>query len=92
MFKTIAKTGIICLILFGHAANAKKHQSQTSFSKTGTVKMALLPADDTTSIDAIIKATYDVISGEAGPRDWSRFQRLFLPDAKMGAPVKTVQA
>lgn len=45
------------------------------------------PADpaDVASIDAIIKATYAVISGPAGPRNWQRFHSLFLPEAQMGA-------
>jgi predicted metalloprotease with PDZ domain len=44
---------------------------------------------DVSSIDAIVKATYDVISGPAGPRDWNRFHSLFLPEAKMGAVSKS---
>ncbi len=42
---------------------------------------------DVSSIDGIIKATYDVISGEAGPRNWNRFNSLFHKDAFMGAIV-----
>lgn len=42
---------------------------------------------DVQSIDAIVKAVYDVISGEAGPRNWERFHSLFLPEAKMGTIV-----
>ena len=39
---------------------------------------------DVQSVDAIITALYDVISGEAGtPRDWDRFLNLFTPDAKL---------
>jgi predicted metalloprotease with PDZ domain len=44
---------------------------------------------DVASIDAIIKATYEVISGPAGPRNWNRFHSLFLPDAQMGAMAMT---
>lgn len=41
-------------------------------------------AKDVESADAIIKALYEVISGEAGePRDWNRFKNLFAPDAKL---------
>lgn len=36
---------------------------------------------DVESIDAIIAALYDVISGPAGPRDWDRFHSLFAPGA-----------
>lgn len=41
--------------------------------------------EDVASVDAIIAALYDVISGEAGkPRDWNRFRSLYLPGATMG--------
>ena len=39
---------------------------------------------DVSSLDAIMKAVYDVISGDAGkPRDWDRFRTLFHKDARM---------
>ncbi|MDE3002671.1 MAG: hypothetical protein OXU33_12965 [Gemmatimonadota bacterium] len=39
---------------------------------------------DVESIDAIITAVYDVISGDAGePRDWSRWNTLFLEEATL---------
>ncbi len=39
---------------------------------------------DVASIDAIMKAVYDVISGEAGEkRDWDRFRTLFHKDARL---------
>lgn len=40
-------------------------------------------ADDVKSLDAIMKAIYDVISGPPGPRDWNRFQSLFIPEAHL---------
>ena len=41
-------------------------------------------AEDVASIDAIIAAVYDVISGPAGEaRDWDRFRSLFLPEARL---------
>jgi hypothetical protein len=40
--------------------------------------------DDVGSIDAIISATYQVISGPAGrKRDWARERSLFLPGARL---------
>ena len=39
-------------------------------------------ADDVNSIDAIMRAAYDSISGPAGARDWNRFRSLFLPQAR----------
>lgn len=39
---------------------------------------------DVASLDAIMKAVYDVISGDAGqPRDWDRFRSLFHKDARL---------
>ena len=46
---------------------------------TGTVKQ-----EDVASVDAIIAALYDVISGPAGQkRDWDRFRGLFAPGARL---------
>lgn len=39
---------------------------------------------DVGSLDAIMKAVYDVISGDAGKaRDWDRFRSLFHKDARL---------
>jgi hypothetical protein len=39
---------------------------------------------DVGSLDAIMKAVYDVISGDAGKvRDWDRFRTLFHKDARL---------
>jgi hypothetical protein len=47
-------------------------------------------ADDVSSIDGIIKAAYDVISGPAGrSRDWDRERALFFPGARL-IPTATV--
>ncbi|HEU5290878.1 MAG TPA: hypothetical protein VFU05_09570 [Cyclobacteriaceae bacterium] len=41
-------------------------------------------SNDVKSVDAIIAALYDVISGEAGKaRDWKRFKNLFTADARL---------
>ena len=41
-------------------------------------------AKDVSSIDAIIAALYDVISGPSGQeRDWNRLRSLFVPTARM---------
>jgi hypothetical protein len=44
--------------------------------------------EDVKSIDGIMAAVYDVISGPAGERDWSRFRSLFLPTARLTAATK----
>lgn len=38
---------------------------------------------DVSSPDAILAATYNVISGAPGERDWPRFYSLFMPDARL---------
>lgn len=47
---------------------------------------AVDPAD-VESIDAIIAALYEVISGPAGERDWDRFRSLFAPRATLSPMV-----
>jgi hypothetical protein len=65
----------------------------TAFSQTPTPEKPITltaptakeasPAD-VGSIDSIMKAVYDVISGDAGrKRDWDRFRSLFHKDAKL---------
>jgi hypothetical protein len=40
--------------------------------------------EDVSSVDAILRAVYDVISGPAGQkRDWDRMRSLFLPGARL---------
>lgn len=47
---------------------------------------------DVASVDAIIRAVYDVISGDSGvARDWNRFRSLFAPGAQL-IPVGPRQA
>lgn len=50
---------------------------------------------DVNSLDSILAAVYDVISGPAGDRDWNRFRSLFIPAARLtsatrknGGPVR----
>lgn len=47
---------------------------------------------DVGSLDSIMKAVYDVISGDAGkPRDWDRFRSLFHKDARLIPTGKNAQ-
>lgn len=57
-------------------------QNQAAVPATPPAKEAN-PAD-VASLDAIMKAVYDVISGDANEkRDWDRFRSLFHKDAKL---------
>jgi len=40
-------------------------------------------AQDVDTVDHVIAALYDVISGPAGARDWDRFRSLFIPEARL---------
>lgn len=56
-------------------------QVQTAPAQPATAREA-----DGASVDAIVAALYDVISGPAGvPRNWNRMRALFVPDAKLMA-------
>jgi hypothetical protein len=45
-------------------------------------------ANDVKSMDALLRAIYDVISGPAGDRDWNRFRSLFVPQARFTRTAK----
>jgi len=48
------------------------------------------PKEEFDTVDSIVKAVYDVISGPAGQkRDWDRMRSLFQPEARMIAVGKT---
>jgi hypothetical protein len=53
--------------------------------KEVTPQAAAPPANpkDVQSLDAIVAAIYDVISGPPGDRDWNRFHSLFSKDARL---------
>ena len=60
--------------------------AQAAESKTAApaAAFAARPAD-VASVDAIMAALYDVVSGPAGKvRDWDRLRSLFVADGKMG--------
>ena len=44
--------------------------------------------EDVKSVESIVSALYDVISGPPGPRNWDRMRSLFLPEAHMTATAK----
>jgi len=70
---------LLCLIIFALTFNLT---AQTKDENKPVIKEA--NSADVASVDAIMKAVYDVISGEAGQkRDWDRFRTLFHKDARM---------
>jgi len=71
----------LCLSLVAVDAIGRPALAQQE-SAAEAARPAADPAD-VESIDAIIAALYDVISGPAGERDWDRFRSLFAPNATM---------
>ena len=45
--------------------------------------------DDVKSVDALMAALYDVISGPPGERDWNRFRSLFMSNARLTSAGKS---
>lgn len=78
----------VCLCL---AASVSPAQTSSPAPKPLAASIASHPEwpkanpADVATVDALMKALYDVISGPAGkPRDWNRFRSLFVPDGRMG--------
>ena len=63
----------------GTGAQDKKEATQAAPS---TATPAASPKD-VQSLDAMVAAIYDVISGPPGARDWNRFRSLFATDARL---------
>lgn len=53
------------------------------------IPLARANPEDVNSIDAIVHALYDVISGPAGDRNWMRFRSLFYGNAPIGTAYET---
>jgi hypothetical protein len=64
-------------------APAVKSQESAPSPSATTAPSATARPGDVDSIDHIIAAVYDVISGPAGPRDWERFRTFFYSGARL---------
>ncbi|QQS43237.1 MAG: hypothetical protein IPM63_14475 [Acidobacteriota bacterium] len=70
----------ICVVLVALGAGNVPAQNGDKMTDKGPDKYA----KDTESVDSIIAALYDSISGGAGvERDWDRFNNLFVEDARL---------
>ena len=77
---------VLSVSIFAFAQNATAQNLENKSAATPTPTATPIEANpaDVSSMDAVIKAVYDVISGEAGQkRDWNRFRSLFHPAARM---------
>jgi hypothetical protein len=79
MKRTALVTGMAIFFLVLSGSMQRSHGQNTEPS----APPAASPAD-VSSMDAIIAAVYDVISGPAGKkRDWNRMRSLFISDARL---------
>jgi hypothetical protein len=72
----------------GMIAQNPAAQPQQKPSTSATPSAAAAPTSsarpgDVDTVEHIIAAVYDVISGPAGQRDWDRFRGLYYPGARM---------
>ena len=88
---TVALLSIFCVAALPQSP-AQQHAAPSTQSAPASGDLAArVPAaksGDVKSIDAILHALYDVISGPAGERDWNRFRSLFVPEARLTAVTK----
>jgi hypothetical protein len=76
---------LLTLSLFAVAVSCAVAQTSTpqaSATPTVTATPTARPGD-ADSIEHIVAAVYDVISGPAGARDWDRFRSLFHTDGRL---------
>ncbi len=75
--RILSIVGALILVAFPLAAQQPANARPPSVDST---PRPTAKPSDVESVDAILKALYDVISGPAGQkRDWDRFRSLFLP-------------
>ena len=65
--------------------DAEKREAEKKAAEKAASAQVSPAADpkDVKSLDAIVAAVYDVISGPPGARDWNRFHSLFAKDARL---------
>ncbi|MGD0401852.1 MAG: hypothetical protein ABSB66_01535 [Candidatus Acidiferrales bacterium] len=86
---------LLFVLCFAVASASAQTQAQSQPSQPQTPQVSATPAApppakpaDVSSPDAILAATYDVISGPPGIRDWDRFRSLFVSGARLIAVQK----
>lgn len=73
-------------LAFAAAAAAQTPTPQPTPAPTAAQTPAAIPAADAAEVatmDSIVAALYDVISGPPGKRNWDRFRSLFVPGARL---------
>ena len=81
------KPVLVLSLAFAIATPALARQS-ASPDATLSSKVPAAKPQDVSSIDALLVAVYDVISGPAGDRNWDRFRSLFITGARLTSAQK----
>jgi len=77
-FKYCARVVLVLLL----AAPFSSLSAQNNPSTPAAASPQANPSD-VDSVEHLIAAVYDVISGPAGPRNWDRFRSMFYPGARL---------
>jgi hypothetical protein len=81
--RTALLAAIACVSVFPSRSESAAMNSPTPQTPDKPATPAAKPSD-VASMDSVVAALYDVISGPAGKkRDWDRFRSLFIPGARL---------
>lgn len=81
--KRFAPLGLAAALALGMGAGSASAQQAPAAPATAGGQAR---SGDVATVDAIVAALYDVISGPAGaPRDWNRMRSLFAPEGRLMA-------
>lgn len=82
-FTVLALTLFFALTLLGQQSEQKPSPDASKPVVTTITDVPQAKPADVASIRSILGALYSVISGPPGPRDWDRFNSLFIPEAHL---------
>jgi hypothetical protein len=82
--RSVRPAGAALVVGAGLLVAAAPAAAQTEARSTAEADVPAAHPEDVESIEAILGAVYDAISGPAGEaRNWDRFRSLFLPEARL---------
>jgi hypothetical protein len=82
------KLKFVLIVVFVCLPVVVQGQAEKPAPAAAPAPQAVARPADVSSMDAIVAALYDSISGPAGERDWERFRSLFIPEAQLIATFK----
>jgi hypothetical protein len=65
------------------AGSAQEKKQAAEPQKQESAAWPAANGKDVASLDTMVAAVYDVISGPPGERDWNRFRSLFVPEGRL---------